>query len=282
MKTDTPGQFVIAGLGGFQALLLGLCMLLAPGAGAREQVVVFDSTETPPVWSSSLTGGGMGGELLRLLSDEAGVTFSINYLPPARFRNSTSANIVGNPNLLKTERNRAIFPIGVLHLAYVYYTPHHPALQIASLADLSGHTLGVLRGTVENRAQFASFDINVEEADSIESLLRMLQRGRIDLAVMVEVAGKHHIRQTFPEHVQDFAVTRIPGTSLPITMMVDLDSTDGRELARRYRLALEKTVHTPQYDAILRKYHGQDPAHLKADRELLDRLMNLYESTWDE
>lgn len=265
-----------------RAWLLGVCLVVTQGADANDTALVFDSTETPPIWSAALPSGGMGGELLRLLSDAAGVSYSINYLPASRFSKSTAPYIVGNPNLLKIERNRAIFPIGVLHLAYFYYPAKHKPIPINRLADISGHTLGVLRGTIEDRTQFDHLKIKVQEADSIESLLRMLQKGRVDVAFMVEPAGEYAMRRDFPGEERDFVVSRLPNSAMPIALMVDMDAPNGADIAKRYRLALDKTLHDPQYEAILRKHHDRHLAHIKEDRKVLDRLLELYEATWHE
>lgn len=262
-----------------RALLFALMMAIALDARGDGGPIVFQSTETPPIWSETMPSGGMGGEILQLLSEAAGVKYSINYLPVKRFRASSAAYIVGDPGILTTERNRAVFPIATFHAAYFYYRPHHDALEIHRMADLSGHNLGVMRGTIEDMDQFVRHKINVEESDSIETLLRMLKKGRIDVAILVDLAGRHLIREMFPEEQDDFVQVVIHGSVRPIAVMVDLDTPNGKDIAQLYRQVLKKTLGSRQYREILQKYYRKG-AEADAAHEALDRLLEYYESTW--
>ncbi|MBK9160086.1 MAG: transporter substrate-binding domain-containing protein [Nitrosomonadales bacterium] len=276
------GHTAPARTSGLRVLLSCLFLTLALEAHAQEATVVFDSTETPPIWSASIPGGGLGGELLSLLSKKAGVSYSMRYLPPARYSRSTSPFIVGNPNLLVNERNRAIFPIGHIHLTYFYYRPEHEPSPIRTLADLAGHRLGLLRGTVEDLEAFERLKVKVEQADSVTSLVRMLKKGRIDVAILTELPALHVIQQEFPGAQDDFVRLHVPGASQPIAVMVDLDAPGGRDIAKRYRQALLEYHRSPQYLEIQRKHHDHDPGGARTDSDLLERLLLLYESTWDE
>jgi len=269
-----PGTKTVSGV--LAVLSMFALALDARGDGGP---IVFQSTETPPCWSSVMPSGGMGGEILRLLSDAAGLGYSINYLPIARFRASRAPYIVGDPGILTTDRSRAIFPIGVFHSAYVYYQPRHPELTIHSMKDLSGHTIGVMRGTLENMSLFAQHRIKVEESDSTESLMRMLRKGRIDVAVLVDLAGQHLVREMFPNEQDDFVQIVIRGSARPLAVMVDLDAPDGHVIARRYRQVLKITIQSHEYEGILRKYYGTGVEIGKA-RETVDRLVEFYASSW--
>lgn len=263
-----------------KALSLALALLiLLPGISRGENdLVVFQSTETPPIWSSSLPEHGMGGAILSLLSEAAGVQYSINYLPVKRFRNSRATFIVGDPDILDYQERRAIFPIGIFRSAFFYYKPHHDVIPIQGLKELQGHTLGVLRGTIENKEAFLSNDIKVEESDSAVSLLNKLERGRIDFAIMVRVSGLYEIKQLFPDKVGDFASVLIPRTERPMAVMINLDDPQGKEVAQRYRQVLKQTLHSRQYHAIIKQFYGAG----EETRNHLERFVEFYESTWED
>ncbi|MDD4963070.1 MAG: transporter substrate-binding domain-containing protein [Gallionella sp.] len=256
-------------------------MPIAQEVQAEVGTLVFQSTETPPIWSETMPSGGMGGEILHLLSEIAGVTYTINYLPVKRFSASTAPYLVGNPNILTTEKNRAILPIGVFHLAYFYYRPHHDVIHIRSTADLSGHTIGVLRGTIEDVNSFARLKIKVQESDSNETLLRMLQKGRIDVAIMVDLTGEYLIQTEFADEQHNFVRIIVPSFVRPIAVMMDMNKPEGRHLARQYHQALRKAIHSPQYHEIMQKYYGKGTAANEAHVELT-RLLDYYESTWED
>ncbi len=244
---------------------------------ARSDSIEFQSTETPPIWSETMYNNGMGGEILHLLSQTAGVTYSINYLPVKRFRTSIAPYIVGDPDILTEWKNRAIFPVAVFNSAYFYYRPTHEPIDIRSMTDIAGHTIGVMRGTLDNINQFSGNNISVEECDSVETLLRMLKKGRIDIAIMVDLTGRHLIKKMFSDEQDNFVQIVIPGTVRPIALMIDLDSPNGKQIAHQYRMALDKTKHDQQYHQILQKYYGNS-TDISTIYKTIDRLQGFYDN----
>lgn len=258
-------------------------LLLSFASAARAESIVFQSTETPPIWSASLPDNGFGGNLLRLVSEAAGVEYSLEYLPVKRFRKSAAPYIVGDPDILEDSGRRAIFPIGVFRSAFFFYTPHHAAVRIQRLEEMSGHVLGVLRGTLEDRAAFDAAGIRIEESDTPESLMRKLERGRVDFAILVYASGMHVVRQLFPQNTQDFAVQYISGTERPIAIMIDTGDARGRAVAQRYRRVLQKTLHSERYHELLKRLYGEFAIPMPATvHEELNRFIDFYSDTWED
>lgn len=261
----------------FGRATIWVALLLA--MSVRAEPVVFQSTDTPPYWSAQLPENGLGGAMLNLFSQNAGVDYSIEYLPVKRYRQSVAPYMVGDPDILTSQKQRAVFPIGIFRSAFFYYKPRHDVIEFHSLRDLRGHTLGVLRGTIEDKARFVSNGINVEESDSVESLLRKLVRGRIDFCITVEGTGRYKISQLFPDEQDNFVQAIIPGLNRPIAIMIDVDDMQGREIARRYRQVLDKTLRSAKYQAILEKFYGKQ--NIPADRrEQLNKFIQYYANTW--
>lgn len=261
-------------------LLLAILLATAGLARAEDHPIVFQSTETPPFWSASLPDNGLGGAMLHLLSDIAGVQYSIEYLPVKRFRLSLGTYIVGDPDILIYKEHRAIFPIGIFRSAFFYYRPHHDVIEFRNLSDLQGHTLGVLRGTLEDKDYFVSNGINVEESDSVESLLRKLRRGRIDFCILVDATGRYTIKRLFPGEEDNFTQVAIPGSVRPIAVMIDVDDPEGRAVATRYRQVLDKTLRSREYHEILENYYGKN--HIPADRfEQVKKFERIYANDWE-
>lgn len=248
---------------------------------AQAEPIVFQSTDTPPYWSAQLPGNGLGGEILKLISDEAGVEHVIDYLPVKRFRQSHASYIVGDPDVLLVQKHRAILPIAVFRSAFFYYKPLHDVIEYHSLRDLKGHTLGVLRGTIEDKEIFVRNGIKVEESDSDESLLRKLQRGRIDFCIMVVGAGNYAVEKLFPQERDNFVQAIIPGMDRPIAILVDTEVAEGKVIAQRYRQVLDKTLHSQKYRDILERFYGKNAIPAGRD-EQLDKFIQSYSSTWDQ
>lgn len=240
------------------AALALLLLAMAGMARAESHPVVFHSTDTPPFWSASLPENGMGGAILQLVSAAAGVPYSIEYLPVKRYRHSLDTYIVGDPDILINQKHRAVFPIGIFRSAFFYYKPQHAVLEFHSLKNLQGHTLGVLRGTLEDKDYFVRNGIKVEESDSVESLLKKLKRGRIDFCILVDAAGQYTIKQIFPAEKDNFVRVAIPGSIRPIAIMIDVEVPEGRFIAQRYRQVLDKTLRSREYRGILEKYFGKN------------------------
>lgn len=254
---------------------VGVLLMMSVGA----EPIVFQSTDTPPYWSAQLPENGLGGALLHLFSEEAGVAYSIEYLPVKRYRQSVATYVVGDPDILTNQQHRAIFPIGIFRSAFFYYKPRHDVIKFQSLRDLQGHTLGVLRGTIEDKDRFVKNGIKVEESDSVESLLRKLARGRIDFCITVEGAGRYTIQRLFPDEQENFAQAIIPGLNRPIAIMIDVDDTEGKEIAQRYQQVLDKTLHSKEYRAILENFYGKNS--IPKDRDMqLNKFIQYYQNTW--
>jgi len=258
-------------------LIWAFALMVLPACAEQ---VVFQSTETPPYWSEALPDNGLGGEMLKLLSDAAGVRYSIDYLPVKRFRNSAAIFMVGDPDILIQQKRRAIFPVGFFHSAFFYYNPHHGVIEYRSLRDFRGHTLGVLRGTIEDKEAFVRHGIKVEESDSVESLIRKLKKGRIDLCITVTETTRNTIQRLFPDEQGDFAQVAIPALDRPFAIMIDVENAEGKAIARRYRQVLKKTLRSKEYRAIVENFYG---AHrIPVDRDAkLNQFIRYYESTWE-
>ena len=258
---------------------IGVALLLTLPVEAKS--MEFVSTDTPPYWSSKLPENGFGGSILHLISAAADVTYAIKYLPVKRYSTSVAPFIVGDPDLLTNQKDRAIFPIGVFYSAFFFYRPHHELIKVHSMKDMKGHTLGVLRGSIEDKAEFVRQGVKVEENDSVESLLKKLKKGRIDFCILVAGSGRYMIQQLFPDEQESFSQEIIPALTRPITIMIDMHDTEGRMIAQRYRQVLSKTLHSKNYQSIMEGFYDKDYIPVNRNAKL-DKFIKYYANTWTE
>jgi polar amino acid transport system substrate-binding protein len=250
-------------------------------AMAESQSITFESTESPPYWSAALPEDGLGGAILKLLSEKAGFQYTIEYLPPNRFHVSLNPYMLGDPDFLKNQQQRAVIPIGIFRSAIFFYKPHHEAMVINSLKDLSGHTLGVLRGTLEDKATFERQGIKIEEGNSEESLLKMLKKGRVDLCILVAGTGRYTVDRTFPAEKEAFVQTVIPSLTRPLAIIINTSQPQEKAIAQRYRQVLNQVLQSEQYHAILEKHYGK--GQVPSDRdEKLNQFIQYYANTGNE
>jgi polar amino acid transport system substrate-binding protein len=258
-----------------------IIVLINLTATAYSAPLIFQSTDTPPYWSSELPDNGIGGALLKLFSQAAGIEYSINYLPVTRFRQSLAPSLVGDPDLLLHQKHLAIYPIGTYWMAFFYHKAHHQIIDFKNVSNLKGYTLGVLRGTLEDKEYFVKNKINIDESDTVESLLRKLQRGRIDFCILVEGTGRYNIEKLFPKEKSSFVREIIPSMVRPLTIMIDLDAPEGVAVAERYRQVMTQTMHSPEYRSLIESFYGNS-AIPEARQERLRHFIQYYKSTWSK
>ena len=266
----------------FRVISIGVALWWALPVHA--QAVVFRSTETPPYWSATLPNNGFGGSLLRLVSAHAGVNYQIEYQPVKRFSDRAATYIVGDPDLLNARiqgQQRAIFPIGIFRSAFFFYSPHHAVIDIRSMRDMSGHTLGVLRGSIADKPAFVRHGIKVEESDSVDSLLKKLKKGRVDFCILVAGSGRHAVQRLFPNEQDNFPHVIIPGLTRPLAIMIDAQSPEAKSIAKRYRQVLKSALHSPQYQAIVADFYEQDGIPPDWDAQL-ESFVKQYANTWHD
>jgi len=254
-----------------------LVAILLSTSPAMAGSVVLDANESPPYWSESMTGFGMGGEIVQAISRAAGVTTVLSFKPLQRMIAEDDNNDLGNPVFyLRNQDFAAIIPIAVYHVALFYYKPNHDgeAFSVVSLADLKGFKVGMLKGALVDRSAFARAGIDVEESYSQASLFRKLRKGRIDLVIEVELVGRQMIRNLFPDEIDAFAVNPVEQSEAPIAILLSQQQPDAAAVAQAYRRGLQTIVDSGEYSAIVKKYYGAGllPEHYMPELEHFSRL----------
>jgi polar amino acid transport system substrate-binding protein len=262
-----------------QASLIGLFLALTMPmtAIAESQPITFLSTESPPYWSPSLKDHGIGGATLKLLSEAAGIQYVIDYVPSNRFHLSSAPYMLGDPDFMKSQYQRAIIPIGIFHSSFFFYKPKHGPIEIKSIRDLSGHTLGVLRGSLQDRAAFERQGVRILEGNSEESLLKMLRKGRIDLCILVAGTGVHTINKIFPHDKEAFTQTVIPSLTRPLAIIINTSTPEAKAITHRYRQVLARVLNSEKYRALLQQFYHDEVVDDR--KEQLDKFIQYYAKT---
>lgn len=243
--------------GSLPGALLALASLAASAGNVVE--LDFTSTESPPVWSEKLPGNGLGGELLKALAEEAHVRARIHYLPLKRYEKLNRDNRLGNPYYFLGQEFTAVIPILATKSVFCFYQPHHPqGLTFERLADLQGKTLGVIRGTLEDKNEFSQFGITVEENTSLDALFKKLRAGRVDLILVLDIVAHAYVDKLFPDENTLFRQIEVPGGSTPIALMLASSTPDARQVADKLRLALDRIMANGVYLGILKKYYADN------------------------
>lgn len=257
---------------------IALVLLSSQGWASAPVSLTFFTTDSPPIWSERMEQDGLGGEILHALARQAKVSAQLVYLPLKRYEQANSGHRAGNPDFFQGQEFGAIVPLLATHAVFCHYKPHLPSgLRFSALEDLKGLTLGVERGTLEDKDAFAHLGINVEENATPQGLFKKLRAGRVDLILVLDIMAHHHIEMLFPGEGDDFQLTDISGGLTPIAMMLDKHTPQAGQIAKVMFEALEHIVADGTYERILRKHYGAAgvPAHWQID---LRRLMGYYRS----
>lgn len=243
---------------------LSCLLLLLPVWTAQADAVVLEANESPPYWSNSLPGRGLGSELVQAISEAAGLETQINFVPLSRMIEDQNNNDLGNPEFYMAQQEfAAIIPFAITEASMFYYRPHFGrSLQINSFDDLKQYKLGVLKGTLIDRRAFEQMGLHFESSYAQASLFKKLKLGRIDLVFEIDMVGQQIIAQLFPEQKDDFIRQPLPNSISPVAIMLDAEYPHADEIAEKYRQGLAAIIANGRYQKIVEKYYpdGQLPA----------------------
>lgn len=217
--------------------------------------LVFYSTDSPPIWTPSLPQNGLGGEILDAIVKDAGVSVGIDYLPLKRYENLKEGNRLGNPLFFIGQEFASVIPLLPTQAGFCYYRRLHPdGKRFRSLTDLYGMTLGVIRGTVANKEEFAAYGVRIEENTTLEALFKKLRQGRLDVALVIDITAYYYIDKLFADEFDEFQCNALAGGETPIAMMLDKNTENADELTKKLRQSLQKIIDDGRYFRILTGY----------------------------
>lgn len=240
----------------FYSFCLVVLVLLMPLQASSEAVhLVFYSTDSPPIWTPSLPKNGLGGEILDAIVKDAGVSVGIDYLPLKRYENLKEGNRLGNPLFFIGQEFASVIPLLPTQAGFCYYQRLHPdGKRFRSLTDLYGMTLGVIRGTVANKEEFAAYGVRIEENTTLEALFKKLRQGRLDVALVIDITAYYYIDKLFADEFDEFQCNALAGGETPIAMMLDKNTENADELTKKLRQSLQKIIDDGRYFRILTGY----------------------------
>jgi polar amino acid transport system substrate-binding protein len=241
--------------------------------------IEFGSSDTLPFFSPDLPEDGMAGEMLHAIFAEIGIKSRILYFPLKRLQRDLRGNHLGDPVNFTGQQFSAVIPIALYRAAFFYYRPRHKeGIIYKNPEDLNGYTIGMIRGTLENKGYFEKKSIRIIEANNESSLFRQLKEGRIDLCGVIKEAGEFIVKKEYPDETDNFVPIEIPKSLGPVTVMIDRNYTHGRELGVRVEEGLKEIMENGKYLQILEKYYGKGnvPDDWFAD---LEKYRNRYRQT---
>jgi len=247
------------------------------------KTIHFGANESPPYWSSQMPEQGMCGEILQVLSEEAGLNAQITFKPLKRLIEDMHNNDLGNPAFyIKKQDFAGIIPIALYQASFYYYQPNHSnKITLRRLADLKQYNIGILSGSLIDQQAFERAGIRFETSYSQASIFKKLKLGRIDLAIEIDFIAEQMIKQLYTIQRQDFANISITHKPEAIAIMINEEMPGAKQIALRYRKALKNIIANGRYQKILEKYYQGIPVPNNWYQELA-RYELLYNFDLDE
>jgi ABC-type amino acid transport substrate-binding protein len=210
-------------------------------------------TLTLPLFGMAESGEGAGifVDIMQRLGRESGLSISNTMAPKVRAQKMLEAGsadlLIGfdSAELLAGARhvaNVANFEVGLIA---------RPGLQLRTLGDLRGKTVGQLRGSRYNDAYAEEAAILKHDTNTMSQILQMLALGRIDAAIGVKEALYYGLKQEGlqRERFSPFlSLDRIPA------WLHYSRKTWNDDLARRLAAALGQMQKSGHTAAIIRRY----------------------------
>jgi len=242
-------------------VILFFLLLFSNSAFAQEQFsITLQANESIPYWIEKPQCSGMGCEIIMAISKEMGITTRIEFRPLKRLIADTTNNDLGNPLFyMNNQTFAAIIPIAVTYSAFFSYRPHTQECSLhPSANECRQKRIGALRGTIADTTALATFGV-FEESYTHESLFKKLKKGRINIALELDLVGSQTIRTLFPNEVDSFDVRIIPQTASPIAIMIDNSTPEALKIGHRYQEGLHRIIQKGIYQKILQKYYSKSP-----------------------
>lgn len=246
------------------------CLLLAgallPAAHAEEVVEVV-TFEYPPMMTAALPKDGLLGEIVHAAFEAAGQESKISYTSPKRILmlhvgQQESGAFLSPINLVKRQKadDKVICmnPLVNILMVFYYYTPAHDAQEFDSktLEELAPYRVGAITGS-NTIPLLTSAGLSVVES-SVEKQIPLLQKGRIDLAIVGLLTGKALVEEHFPESVADFAFIEKPLMELPTGICFNKQHPSGEAWAESFVEGFRTILQQGTYREILERYYGKD------------------------
>ena len=234
------------------------CLLGSVSYGKADDLIIFGANESPPYWSSLSQYGGMGGEIVKAISEEVDLKYKIEFSPLKRLIDDDENNDLGNPEFyMETQSFAAIIPIAIYNSSFIFYqTAGNNKVSIKSVDDLKKYKVGALKGTQDKNPFFRNSEIYFEPSYSQESLIKKLKLNRIDLSINIDLVAKTIIRNLFPGEVGNFKFIKIQGSNSAIAIMISDAQPKAEDYADKIRWGLNKIIGNGRYHKIIEKYYG--------------------------
>lgn len=230
---------------------------------ASSNKILFATGEWAPFTSESMDGKGFFTEIVTAVLNEMGAEYEYAFYPWERCEKAVESGNVwaAFPYAYTAERAEKYLYSEKMAFAYTkffYYkkNPNSGKFKYDTLEDLKNFKVGGINGYFYKDA-FDKAKLNVDWVSNEDEALKMLIKGRIDLAPFSELAGWDMIKKNFPDEVDNFAILDKPinADNADLSLIVSKAYPNSQELLDKFNKAFQTIKDNGTYDSIMKKYN---------------------------
>jgi multiple sugar transport system substrate-binding protein len=236
-------------------LLFFFLTLASPTNLASNTIISLSTYEIPPYVGKDLLNQGATSEIVNQAFLASDLTTETQFFPAARAFTTAAQGIT-----------TATYPI-TLDSKYdssLLLSNPFPGIQLGLLRktantnqshNVSGKTVGVLRGTFENTVKQQLKGADIQKANSNEMLLKMLFAGRIDYVFIDKFTAADLMVSQFPHMIGKMEFVKESSTTINFHLGIKESSVDSHITLKAFNNGLKQISSNGVLDNILYK-HG--------------------------
>jgi len=234
---------------------------VAAAPALAQNTVSVCSVDYQP-YTRSDQGEGIWPELVSAAFQTAGVKAGWEVLPSVRCNEmARSGNILAAFNSVKTwgdgdkelitVPSPTMFNIDMVAFYDSRKLPQGP--EFGSVQDLGKYKVGLLQGT-GSIAVFTGAGVAFQAIPSIESMVKMLDAGRVDVIVLGDLVGLYNFKKYLPASADAFKYKSV--YTSPVDLGFSTKAPDSRALFEKYQQGMRTIKKNGTYMSIFAKYYG--------------------------
>lgn len=225
-----------------------------------QNAVTVCSVDYQPYTKSDL-GEGIWAEIVNAAFKTAGVTAKWEVLPSTRCnemaRNGLVLAAFNSVKTFEDSKDLIVFESPTMFnidMVAFYDSRKMPkGVEFATIQELGKYKIGLLQGT-GSIAVFTKAGVSFETILSIESMVRMLDAGRVDVIVLGDLVGLYNFKKYVPQSAAAFKYKSV--YSSPVDLGFSTKAADYKSYFDKYQEGMKTIKKNGTYMSIFAKYYG--------------------------
>ncbi|WP_108648978.1 substrate-binding periplasmic protein [Dongshaea marina] len=240
-------------------LTLLCCFLMMVSAQLSAKAVTLTADEWPPFSGKKLQNMGLANEIVVTALKKGGMESKVKILPWTRAMESVKQGKMDAISTVWYTDERAktfIYSDPYLSNRVVFVKKAGNPFEYDGVDSLSGKNVGIIRDYGYGDAFYAASNFKRTPSNSLESNLKKVAAGRVDLTLDDEIVVKYTISTELPDLKSKLGFTKNSYSEQPLHIVVTKSNPNGQAIIDAFNKGLKMMKEDGSFDAIM-KTHGQ-------------------------